>query len=495
MILQWRRLPHAIAALLVVAALFVGIRWGSFVAAGSDASGYVSQAEMWLRGELTMLAPQWARDGRWNSAGWTSAPLGYRPSEISYILVPTYSPGLPMAMALFQAAGGRDAVYYVVPLLGALTIWATYLLGSGLGGPWAGVLGAALMVSSPTFLLMLVQPLSDVPAAGLWGIALWLAWRDGWRAAAAAGLAAALAILTRPNLAPLAAVVGLMIVVRRGARVRDVAAFAAPIVPAALGIALLNSLWYGSPLRSGYGTPGVLYAVDRIWPNLRNYVGWMLGTQTPLVLLAFGAPFAVDRGRLDRRMVWLTTVVFPLAVFLLYLPYFVFEVWWYLRFLLPAYPPLLAAVGAVAVAVVHRAARPLPARAAAALLVCAVAVYGVRYSGAFELQRLDRRYVRMAAFVTQLPPQSVFVSLAHSGSIRYYTGRDVLRWEILDPDALDTAVTYLKSRGHEVYLAADTGEVADFKRRFAASATVRALDRAAPIDVGEALLIRLEPRP
>ena len=141
-----------VAALLAAAALVVGIRCGTFVAAGSDASGYVSQAEMWLRGELTIAAPQWAHDARWHDAGWSSAPLGYRPSQISYVLVPTYSPGLPMAMALLQAIGGRDAVYYVVPMLGALTVWVTYLLGSRFAGPWAGVVGALLMLTSPAFL-------------------------------------------------------------------------------------------------------------------------------------------------------------------------------------------------------------------------------------------------------------------------------------------------------------------------------------------------------
>jgi hypothetical protein len=495
MIVPWGRLPHAIAALLVVAALFVGIRWGSFVAAGSDASGYVSQAEMWLRGELTMVAPQWAQDGRWNDAGWTAAPLGYRPSPTSYILVPTYSPGLPMAMALFQAGGGRDAVYYVVPLLGALAVWTTFLLGSRLAGPWAGVVGAGLMLSSPTFLLMLVQPLSDVPTAALWGLALWLAAREGWRSAAAAGAAVALAILVRPNVAPLAAVVALIVAVKPGRRMRDLAAFAIPIVPAIAGIALLNAHLYGSPLRSGYGALDTIYRADRIWPNFLTYATWMLGTQTPLVLLAFGAPFAGAHRRGGRRVAVLTVIVFPVAVFLLYLPYVVFEVWWYLRFLLPAYPPLLAGVGAVTVAIVRRAPRPLPARAAAMLLVCAVAAYGIRYSDPFGVQRQDRRYLRMASFAAQLPARSVFISLAHSGSIHYYTGRDILRWELLEPEALDTAVAYLRSQGHDVYLAADVPEVTDFKRRFAPSATVDALDRAESINVGDAVLIKLEPRP
>jgi hypothetical protein len=65
--LRW---PAVIAATLSAAALAIGIVWGSFVAAGSDASGYISQAEMWLHGELTTLAPEWAREAPWEGAKW-----------------------------------------------------------------------------------------------------------------------------------------------------------------------------------------------------------------------------------------------------------------------------------------------------------------------------------------------------------------------------------------------------------------------------------------
>jgi hypothetical protein len=218
--------PALAAATLTAATLATGIFWGSFVAAGSDASGYVSQADMWVRGELTTLAPEWAREAPWQDAAWTSAPLGYRPSEISYILVPTYAPGLPMMMAVLQAAAGREAVYYVVPLLGAVAVWMTYLIGLQIAGPWAGAIGAALLASSPTFLWQLVQPMSDVPAAALWAAALWAAAGTGFARAIGAGVAVALAMLVRPNLAPLAAIVALIVMLKPGARRRDLPAFA-----------------------------------------------------------------------------------------------------------------------------------------------------------------------------------------------------------------------------------------------------------------------------
>jgi hypothetical protein len=497
------RRPSRLAGVLVVAALVIGIRFGTFVASGSDASGYVSQAEMWLHGELTTVAPEWAHSAPWDGAGWSSAPLGYRPAEISYVLVPTYSPGLPLAMALFQAIGGRPAVYYVVPIFGALTVLATYLLGARFAGSWAGFLAALLLLTSPTFLIMLVQPMSDVPAAALWGIALCAAWagaptapasaprlgavgwlRGGTASAAGAGAAAALAIVTRPNIAPLAGVVALIVAARSTARFRDLLAFALAVVPGVLAIAVLNAYWYGSPLRSGYGPIDVIYSIDRIWPNLVIYSQWLFQTQTPFILLGLAAPFVVPNNRTDARLLLLTAVAFPAVLLALYLPYYVFEVWTYLRFLLPAYPPLLAATAAVVVTALRRTRQQGVAIALTALAIAGLALYGMRYSDAFTLEIGERRFTRVVEYVKQLPPNAVFVTLLHSGSIRYYTGRDILRWELVDAASFDTAVDYLRARGHEVYLVADDGDVVEFRSRLGNTRAARALDHEKPVDLG-----------
>jgi hypothetical protein len=472
--------PRSLAVLVAIAALVIGIRWGTFVAAGSDASGYVSQARLWLHGELTMLAPEWARDAPWQDAGWSSAPLGYRPSEISYVLVPTYSPGLPIMMALFEAIGGPDAVYYVVPCLGMLTVWMTYLLGARLRGPWAGLIGALLMLTSPTFLAMLVQPMSDIPAAAWWSVALWAAARGSTLSVAGAGAAVAAAIVTRPNLAPLAGIIALLALATSSTRVRDFLCFAAAAAPGPVAIALLNAHLYGSPFRSGYGSLDVLYSFDRVWPNLVAYSQWLVAAETPLIFLGVAAPFIVAEDRAERRRMLIMAVVFPAAVIALYLPYFVFDVWVYLRFLLPAYPPLVAATGAVAVTLLRSARHRVPAIVAVVLVVAALAVHGLRHSAAFALQEDERRFRLVAEYVGELPPGAVFVSLLHSGSIRYYTGRDVLRWELVDPASLDTAIAHIRTRGHDVYFVGDPKEEIDFKKRFANSETARELDRAKP---------------
>ena len=135
------------------------------------------------------------------------------------------------------------------------------------------------------------------------------------------------------------------------------------------------------------------------------------------------------------------------------------------------------------VTVLRRARHPLPAIVVAAAVIGTIALHGLRFSAAFTLEKDDRRYTRVAEYVKELPPRSVFISLTHSGSIRYYTGRDVLRWEIIDPTSLDTAVAYLRARGHDVYLVADGSEVVDFKLRFANTRAARELEGALSVDL------------
>ena len=76
-----------------------------------------------------------------------------------------------MIMALFLLAGGRDAIFLVVPLFGALLVGATYVTGSRYGSR-IGVAAAVLTAASPAFLYQVMQPMTDVPAAALWMLAV-----------------------------------------------------------------------------------------------------------------------------------------------------------------------------------------------------------------------------------------------------------------------------------------------------------------------------------
>src|SRR6185295_16928621 len=301
-------MPVAIAASLAVGA--AGLHWGTFAASGVDAYGYVSQAALWTRGTLRVEQPFVAHVS-WPAADWAFAPMGYRPVVDGHAIVPSYAPGLPLLMALAERVAGDCGPYYVVPVLGGLCVWCCYLLGRRVVSASAGACAAVLLACSPAFLFHLVVPMSDVPAAAFWSAALCFALRQRKRATApfgsaaivkkgpypffapaAAGVCAALAILVRPNLFPLAAVVAAFVAWSgraepdRHAGWKRAAWFAAPLVPAIGAMAIINWRLYGSPASTGYGDLGPAYAIAHIAANARRYAGWLLQTHTPLIGLS-----------------------------------------------------------------------------------------------------------------------------------------------------------------------------------------------------------------
>lgn len=467
---------------LVVA--IVSVTQGAFVASGADASGYVSQSQLWAALDLRTPQPL-ARQVHWPEAEWTLSPLGYRPATVPDRMVPTYAPGFPALMGIARSVGGPEAVYVVVPLCGLLLMWVTYRLGFELGGPWAAALAACSLLVSPTFLHQVVQPMSDVPAAALWSTSLLLGWRAHTpRAAALAGLAASAAITVRPNLAPLAIPIAL---VACGGRTREglarLLAFGAGVVPGAAAVAAVNWHLYGSPLASGYGPADKLFGLHNLWPNAVNYGRWLLDAEPVLIVLALASPIAV-RGA-PRTSTKPATRLFAACLSVaavnlaLYLPYLQFDHWSYLRFLLPAFPALAALAAATVAAVMTRAAGRM-APAAMAVCACAILAAGIARVGPLDVfgpKRVAGRFARAAEYVNRsLPPGAVIVCKEHSGALAYYTRRAVVRYDYLHGGWLDGAIAELQSLGRPVYFVLDEWEVARVRERFAGQSVAARLD-------------------
>ncbi len=109
-------------------------------------------------------------------------------------------------MAAAKTIAGHCAMFLVTPLSGALLVWITFAIGRRLVSDAVGLAAAWLVATSPAVLAMLVSPMSDVPAAAFWAAAMYFTLGSSSRSALMAGLAASAAILIRPNLAPLAAI-------------------------------------------------------------------------------------------------------------------------------------------------------------------------------------------------------------------------------------------------------------------------------------------------
>jgi dolichyl-phosphate-mannose-protein mannosyltransferase len=463
--------------------MVTSVRWGSWVAGGSDSYCYVHQAERWadvfsqlVRGRLAGLqvAEPLALDAPWPDAARAFAPSGHLPSPtVAGAIVPICPAGLSIAMAPFVLAGGPRAAFYVLPLFAAMLVAATSVVGSRFGAR-VGLLSSLLVAASPIVLYQVIQPMSDVPAAALWMLAVALATGAAPRSSLLSGLATSAAILVRPNLVPLGFTIGLFLLLRPERnwpqRLRSATTYALACAPGCVVVALTQNALYGSPFASGYGSLAALFSPSSVTANLGRYLGWLWSAHTAAITLALLAPWLLPGG-----LTVLALVMFFVNL-ALYVPYVIFDDWSYLRFLLPTIPLLLILVVAVLDGALRRIRVPGGAwiTAAAVVVLSVLFVRQARERPTFVLKQLEARFERAGVFVgRRLPPNALVITSAESGSVRFYAGRKTLIWDGLDPAWLDRALMYVRSKGYEPYLLFERREETDFRQRFAGSAIGR----------------------
>jgi len=329
-----------------------------------------------------------------------------------------------------------------------------------------------LFAFSPILLFQSLEPMSDVPVTAFWAAAWWLALSPKRWAPFAAGLTVSLALLTRPNLVPLALVLA-FVVSRQQPPWRRLVSFSAAVVPGCLFIAWFNARFYGSPLQSGYGPVQTLYAWDRADDNFRRYMSWLADLHSPAIFLAIAAPF-MTRVREAGAMLLFSAVVLGAYLF-----YFVFDSWTFVRFLLPSLPLLFILASAVVIRGVE--AMPLALRGAVVFLVCSLVptwyLWKARDLTVFAIHRAERRYPDVGSAIARtLEPNAVVLTILQSGSIRMYGQRLTVRWDLIEPDNLDFTLKALEEAGYAPYVMVEEWEEAAFRERFASSKGVGRLD-------------------
>jgi hypothetical protein len=481
--------PRLFAAVAALTMVLVGVVFGSHVVGGSDSYGYVSQANQWATGQLKRPQPL-LNDLPEGVPQEALVPLGYRLSPDRGSLVPTYAPGLPMTMAVFERAGGRNAVYLVVPILAGLAVWATYAIGRLLIGELGGSIAAIFLATSPAFVFQLISaPMSDIAAAAWWNTALVLAWRSGRLPAFASGLATAAAILTRPNLVPLAIIPGLVFLTgllsrnERSLAVQRLMLFGVPALVGCLSVASVNAYWYGSPLASGYGQlAGEFFQWGYFWPNVINYSRSILDTEGPLALLSLIGMVALWRGGRpgSEQRIARFCIGFFVAVYACYAFYWPIDVWWSVRFLFPAFPIFFILIVGGALAVTDRLGHGWR-RMGIAVLVVAVTAHSIsfiRSRNVFDSSAGEWRYETAGHYVGEhLPSRAAVFTMLHSGSVRHYSGRLTVRYDWITPEYFESMVMHLRQRGYVPYLLLDDAEEEDFRRRYAGTPVVQGLSK------------------
>jgi len=273
-----------------------------------------------------------------------------------------------------------------------------------------------------------------------------------------AGLAAAVALLIRPALAPaLLALVVLPSLRQQRFAIGPAVRF---LIPFGCGVGVqMASQWYlyGHPLANGYADVGVLFSLDRLGVNARSHGYWAWRALGPVFLGATAIGLA-----LSSRFTRLTMLLVATSVAAPYLVYRTFDHWETLRFLLPALVLLTIPAAAGILAASRRITAPSGGLLLAAVLTMVTIYFWVswlRDATVFVMAEQETRYRLAGELVTQItPPGSVVLAQLHSGSIRYYAGRQSVNWERVPAGALPRTIDALRAAGHPVYLLFDGDE-------------------------------------
>jgi hypothetical protein len=461
---------------LIFVALVVGlsIRHNTFAAWATDSGAYISAGQAWATGELfspatfSFWAP-WAGDGQ------VEFPLGHVQGPHKGTITGQYPLGYPLliAAALKLSGGSPLAPHLVSPVLAGVLAWCAFLLGRRMVSGWAGAGAAFLIAATPVVIGHAVMPFSDVPAAAFWALAWITSLNRGTGAVMAAGAATAMAVMIRPNLAPLAVVIAATATFaeREGWR-RAIVRCTVFGVFAALGPLLV--LWsqaelYGHPLQNGYRVPmSHFFSLDRVAYNAGLYPRMMGDLHTWLVFAGFAyVPFAVrgmrrgDHAVYSRALIAASAIGLIVINYALYLPYLTYVGWYWLRFLLPA---MLALFLLFAAGLDHLrvwlGAR-WPRLAYAVLLPVVVVMWAaeehIRPPVGYERIQMMERYLPQV-----LPANAVILTYAHGGALAAATGRPILRVDYIEGDALDRVIADLQRRGWAPVYVFDVAVEADF---------------------------------
>jgi hypothetical protein len=475
----------AIAALAAIGLMAFGVAKGTWAVGGSDSSCYALMAKTFAAGDL-LPSSALVKEAPWPATQHTFAPAGFIPSlRQPGAAAPICAPGMSVLMAPLAAGFGHDAIFWLVPMSGALLVWSAFLIARRLAGGVAGATAAILTATSPIVLFQVVQPMNDVLAASLWIAALALLTKFGQPIAV--GLVVSVAILVRPNLAPLALVlVAAPFVMRWRHRLRGAALIAIASLPGVAATMWLNYQMYGGAITTGYGDASQLFEITNIPQNLSNFGRAFLETQYLVPLVGLLSPMVFTD---DRRRIAIVLLVGAAVAAVMYLYYRPFPEWWYLRFMIPSLVLLIILTSAAGVELASRARMRGVVPIAAVLL----AILGTRTAGqrqAFELQRLEGRYRDAATAVAdRLPGNAVLFTVWQSGSVRFHADREVVMWDSLDPAWLDRAVTWLASRGLHPYFLFERREEQEFRARFGGHSEFGALDWPPRLDMNR--LVRI----
>ena len=471
--------PKRLQLLLLGALLLYGailISRTSFSVSGSDSTGYANLAYSLLHGPIVQPISLLKELGLPPSYALAFTPLAYLEVPGEEKMTPFYPVGMPLHMAFFSLfSGWQFGPYLVTPVFAALSIWLLYLLALefGLTRSYA-IAGAAMLAFCPPFVFQTIQPMSDVVAT-FWALAAILAAlhsqkKDTW--SLLAGAAFGFAFLVRPTnilvLVPLAFSLRLTW--------RSLFFFGLGGSPLALLFFGYNAVAFAHPFHTGYGSIGLQGALmlTGLMARVTHYSYWLSLAMSPLILLGwFTTPW-------QRQLPWRRRALLLswfAAFFVFYSFYSIYAEWWYTRFLLPAIPALILALmiacqslaGWMVKKFSTTAIRPQFPQGVLALVLCLVLGFEqyllwrvdvFNYGGGQSAHRASCRWANQL-----LPQQALVIAMEMSGTLKFYTDRPSVRWDLPSAEQLQEITSRATRQGRPLYAFLMAQEVSDAQKK------------------------------
>jgi Dolichyl-phosphate-mannose-protein mannosyltransferase len=452
-IAAWHRIRWSLWVPLLAFVLygFMLARYSAAYAGGADSSGYMNDARLLDHGKVIAPMRQVSGLNPEKLPPNIYVPLCFMPRADRVNMAPIYSMGLPvLVMAVAHVVGWDLAPTLTAVLHALLGLWLVYLLGreAGLEPGWAWI-GTMVLAASPVFILMSLEVMSDVPALAWVTAAVLWAWKSRKHPplALAAGVALSFAVLVRPTNLLAFLPVGIAL----GIGIRRWLLLIAGGLPGAVFLGIVNATAYGRVFTTGYGGVGALFSASNVPVTLLHYAIWLPALFTPLVVLSLGLPVLRRSQPLVSALLCIWALVF-LGCYLLYC--FTHETWWYLRFILPAVPPLLVAALLVARALAGR--WRLAVRASwlvwATFVLFIAGRFWFRHFNLAGVDSGERTYIESALWLeSHAPANAVVVSMQTSGAIFYYTEFPIVRWDVLSSAQFEYVAGVCAEAGRPIY--------------------------------------------
>ena len=346
-------------------------------------------------------------------------------------IIPVYSWGWPIIFALFYGFFGDVGMFIANPIIGSLGAVFMYLLGARFFNRKIALFSYLFLVINPIYWNFVESSYSEVSSAVFVLIGLYFFLRSQDRGEVVNGVISALflgySVLIRYTNVLVFFSIFLVILSEKFIKVKLKGRWKLFVIYSAFLFLTVTVILFGNKLLFGdYFTTGYALNVGRDFQNsfslfnlVKNLPFYLLGLLIEIPVLSLFVVPSLKSVPRQRRLLWVLTILISSVYILVYsaYPWLVYEVWNFIRFLLPIFPLLIL------------------------------------FSTAYIFEKINwnkGKWVLVAVVVV-----SFLVGFVQLGAFKYTSERTALIGEkvneLTEPGSIVITYTYDKSIGSELY--------------------------------------------